>query len=234
MKKAHSEEFYYQKVLPEILLLHRQVVDKLKESPLFESVYNGWKVWFSPIIDNPKILFIGINPGGVEGDEPDVEPDGQLQYIYDESKTWYLKNDTLEVFYDTRISNKIDLEDCVKTNYYYLATRNFDDNFYKLIDFLGRQSDKQGLGDIFLEKSKLWTKQLIEVLRPKIIVCEGVTAFDLVTEYALDNKISRSDEDVLTFKDLKHDIHIVGYRRSSPQAGIKNKQLLIDCLENLL
>ncbi|MEI9958495.1 MAG: hypothetical protein WDM90_19810 [Ferruginibacter sp.] len=154
MEKALSEEFYLQKILPEILLLHRQVVDKLEESPQFKSFYNGWKVWFSPIIDNPKILFIGINPGGVEGDEPDVEPDGQLQYIYDESKTWYLKNDTLEVFYDNRISNKIDLEDCVKTNYYYLATKNFDGNFYKLVDFLGRAERQTRIRGYFSRKVK--------------------------------------------------------------------------------
>lgn len=215
-------------------MLQRRIVDKLDEGPMFKRFYTGWKVWFSPVLDNPKILFIGINPGGVEGVEADVEPDGQLQYIYDESPTWYLKNDTLKVFYDKRISNRIDLEDCVKTNYYYLATRKFNSNFYKLVEFLGRQSDKQGLGDIFLEKSKLWTQQLIQVLKPKIIICEGVTAFDLVTEYALNNKIPRSNEDVFTIYDKKHDVQIVGYRRSSPQAGIKNKELLIDCLNHLL
>lgn len=30
----------------------------------------GWKIFYSPIIINPKILFIGINPGGGDPGEP--------------------------------------------------------------------------------------------------------------------------------------------------------------------
>lgn len=234
MEKTISENFYYQQLLPEINFIQRQVVTKLEEYPELKKCYNGWKVWFSPIIDNPKILFIGINPNNVEEDEADVEPDGQLQYIYDECTTWGLKNDTLDVFYDERISCKIDLDDCVKTNYYYLATTNYPGDFYKLVNCLGRQHDKQGLGDIFLEKSKVWTRRMIQIMKPKIIICEGVSAFDLVTEYALERRVSREDSDVFTYFDERQQAYVIGYRRSHPQAGIKNKELLIEHIARLL
>lgn len=227
-----AEQSYNQNLLEEIKLLQKEIEEKIQQSDEMTKIYKGWKVWFSPIIENTPIMFIGINPGSGEDGNVNFEPDGVLQYTYDTSR-WPLKNDTIEVFNDSFLKDKVDLEDCVKINYYYLATENIK-KFYPLIDFLGRQEDFKGLGDIFLSKSKIWTKQIIKIIKPQVIICEGATAFDLVNKYALNSDVNKISEDAFCYYNSDLNINIVGYKRTHPNGGIKNKKLLIETLRSIL
>lgn len=227
-------QFYTQEIRPEIEILQPLIVDRLRANSDIYSWYTGWKVWYSPVLDNPHVLFIGINPGPGENGSADLEPDGQLQYIYDQSPHWALKNDTLEVFDDAKIAAKVDLEDCVKTNYYYLGTKNFDSKFYELTMFLGNQGDRKGLGDIFLEKSKNWTRKLVYAMKPKLIICEGAAVFELLLKYALEENPNRTMGDVFLHQSKNLGIDIIGYKRQYGRAGIQNKELLVQVLNNCL
>ena len=225
-----TNQLYTEKIRPEIEVIQPLITKRISDSPRFQSLYSGWKVWFSSIIDKPHILFLGINPGPGEGGVIDFEPDGQLQYIYDQSSNWHLKNDTIEIINHPRVGEKVDLDNCVKTNYYYLGTNNFDAKFYELIAFLGRQKDNEGLGDLFLRKSKLWTQQLILTMKPRLIICEGAEAFKLLTKYALEEEVNETKSDVITYRSKKLGINVIGYSRKWKTAGIKNKELLIEHL----
>ena len=217
-----AETYYKEKMLPEIAAFHQEIMQKMNSTEEIEALYFGWRVWFSQISDNPEILFIGINPGSGEDGNDDFEPDGELQYINDESKRFHLKNDTTEVFKDIA---KFDLQNCVKTNYYYLATESPKD-IETITTFLGRQADQKGLGDKFYYNAKKWTSEIINIVKPQLIICEGVKAFDDVTKYVLGLKINRfKSDDVVKIYYKQLGINIIGYKRRKGGA-IVNKGLL--------
>lgn len=227
-----AEVYYHTIMKPEIKLFHSEVMEKLNTNEEVKKLYCGWKVWFSPIIDEPEILFIGINPGQGEGGDLTLEPDGELQYIYDKSN-WPLKNDTLEVFKE--LEDIVDLGNCIKTNYYYLATKDSStDNFEPLTKFLGREKGNNGLGDRFFKNSKKWTRQILNIIKPKLIICEGKQAFNLVTEYALEIKMETNGDDVYTTYNKTLGTNILGYNREWKRAGIKNKSLLKEKIRELI
>ncbi len=221
-----TAETYYNEIMkPEIELFHTEMMEKLNSDEQIKKLYTGWKVWFSPILINPEILFIGINPGGGEGGDLTLEPDGILQYIFDESAGFNLKDDINEVFNEKELFDLVDLAYCVKTNYYYLATKNSDE-IKKIGDFLGREKDKSGLGDKFFQNSKKWSNQILDIIKPNLIICEGKTAFILLTQFALElKKIETNGQDVFTFYCEKLNATIIMFERLRSGA-IKNKAML--------
>ena len=223
-----AETYYNEKMKPEIQLFHNEVMEKLNTNEEILKLYCGWKVWFSQIIDEPQILFIGINPGGGEGGDLTLEPDGELQYIYDNTN-WPLNNDTKKVFH--KLKDVVDLSNCIKTNYYYLATKSPKD-IEKIADFLGRNKDNSGLGDRFFKNSKGWTRQILEIIKPKLIVCEGKSAFDLITQYALESKVERNREDVYSTYNEILKTNILYFKRGLG-GRILNKDLLVEKLREL-
>lgn len=224
-------DFYKKKMQPEIEDLFERLYKKISENTEAFKIYNGWQVWFSNIIEYPDILFIGNNPNNVKND-PDFEPHDKLDYINDDNP-WDLKDSTVDLFSDSSISNHFDLTRCVKTNYYYMATSN-GKSLENLRDILEKQSNCKDLVDEFNRKSREWTKQIIKLLKPKFIFCEGVTAFDLVIKYALDENYNRDKtKDVIFYQPKDNSIKIIGYSRNI-DSSIKNPSLLIETLRNIV
>lgn len=223
-----AETYYQENMKPEIKQFHNEVMGKLNTNEEILKLYCGWKVWFSQIIDEPQILFIGINPGGGEGGDLTLEPDGELQYIYDKAN-WPLKNDTINVFNDLR--DIVDLSNCIKTNYYYLATKSPKD-IEKIGDFLGRNKDNSGLGDRFFKNSKKWTRQILEIIKPKLLVCEGKSAFDFLIQHALESRVETNGKNVFSSYNEIIKTNILYYKRRKG-GGIIDKDLLIKKLREL-
>ncbi|MDQ2720669.1 MAG: hypothetical protein M3Z26_13050 [Bacteroidota bacterium] len=227
-----AEDYYHKKMKPEIKSFHDEMMEKLNTNEEMKKVYWGWKVWFSQIIDEPEILFIGINPRD-EGGELTLDPDGELQYINDENIKWPLNRDTRQVFKEVlEKENLVDLANCIKTNYYYLATESPKD-IETIADFLGRKNDKSALGDRFFENSKKWTRQILEIIKPKLIVCEGKSAFDLLIQHPLESKKIIREEDVYYYYNEILKTNILYYKRLKG-GGILNKDLLIEKLREVL
>jgi len=170
-------ELAYKQLKTEIEKLYLEVYKAVDNEPTIKTLLKGWKVLYSPLIYKPDVMFIGINPGpGEEGVfDCDYEGKGELEYLYSD---YDLANETKSVF---EMVNKYDLlYNAVKTNFYYVATSKADDIF-KITDFLGRGDDTK-LGEQLLKYSWSWTKQLIEIIEPKLIICEGADAFRNVTD----------------------------------------------------
>lgn len=223
-------EFYKNVMQPEIEDLFERMYVVIKDKPEADALYNGWQVWFSNIIENPDILFIGNNPNSVKND-PDFEPHDSFDYLEDKN-AWGLKDSTLEVFSESQISNIFDLTKCVKTNYYYLAT-SYGRNIDVLRGLLESNESTKNLVDEFNQKSKLWTRQIIDILNPKYIFCEGFSAFDLVIKYALEENYLRDKSlDVLVYQSEKFPFKIIAYSRNV-NSSIKNQELLIETLKKL-
>ena len=130
-------------------------------------------------------MFIGINPNNVPEDidyfgssaleidelKVQLEPDEDIRYNSDTN--WSLSVFTREAFQNA----KIPIPNNVKINYYYLGTKD--------LTTLNNLSKEEFIGnDLKMEldfQSAKWTKKVIELINPKVIICEGSKAFnDLV------------------------------------------------------
>ena len=198
-------ETTYDKLKLEIEDFHSKILEPINSDEDISNLYKGWKVFYSPLIFRPDILFIGINPGnGEDGLDCEHYDKGELEYL---TYNYTLANETKTVF---EMAGKSELlYNSVKTNYYYIATTEKNDIF-KITDFLGR-GDKEKLGEQLLLKAREWTMKLIEMIEPKIIICEGKEAFFNLTDLFISG-ISMTENVEETFiEDLG--IKVIGYKR---------------------
>ena len=224
----NANDFYINNIRTEVENLFESIFAEIELNTEAQRLYNGWQVWFSKIIDNPEILFIGNNPNNVQND-PDFDPHENFDYITDE-RNWELKDSTIELFKDKSLAKYFDSEKCVKTNYYYIGTSSAR-NLEKLRGELEKSEKGKILVRDFNRKSKEWTTQIIKKLNPKIIICEGVESFHLVTEHVFQSKLNRNKENgIFKYYPIGSSVKIIGYKRKR-SSGIKNLELLKDVLK---
>ena len=192
---------------------------QLEKSAYFDSikeVYKGFQILFSPLTINPEFMFIGINPGAGYFNSTGnlvnrLEPEATMEYVYE---NYALARETKKLFSLLGLSND-DLSKCVKTNFYYIATKN-EAQLNKIIDKLDPLS--------YERKSNEWTKRLIEIVNPKAIICEGVSAYKKVM--GMYGFSENWDGDVAYSR--LGGLHIFGYKRRF--SNIKDKEKLIKFL----
>ena len=163
----------YSEISEGALLLHQQIVGLAKENPEIQSLYKGCQLLFSPLLQRPKILLIGFNPGGgyynwhgkiVE----EFQPMKALEYYLN---THPLAEQTKSLF--RQAGREEDLQHyTVKTNFYYWATDNVAD-FKRLLKLLPEEFSRK-----IFHMARVWTKQFIDDIQPEIIIAEGFKAFD--------------------------------------------------------
>jgi len=197
---------------------------KINSNEIAKSLYGGFYVWDSKFIENPEIMFIGINPGNGNPNNSGkivTEPENQISYLEfmdGENPNYRLAKETIKAFelagYSIPEIRKILNEKSIKTNFYYLITKNQTD-ISKCINQLQNYSFND-----FWQQSYKWTGQLIELTEPKVIICEGKSVFDTVKDY-----------DDIVESNWKHDCGyvkrpngqiILGYNRVF--SNIKNKE----------
>ena len=154
----------------------------------------GWKIFYSPVIINPKILFIGINPGrgNEESDKNLIETD-QISYldIYNDDyrddypNTYHLAEKTIKFFRlinwgDEKIKSVFEKK-VLKTNFFNLATENINDLKTVINDI--------EFWDEYFKKSAYFSVQLINLLKPKVVILEGKTVFNNIVEQCYQKKV---------------------------------------------
>ena len=172
---------------------------------------------YSPLLEAPPFLFIGINPGDEQKKEEkpkeDLDPSDVFEYIYD----YRLAKQTRDLF------EKAGMGDCfkksVKTNVYYFATSNAN-NLWTLFSSLGEDMNRQ-----FHKHAHKWTQRMIEMIKPKIIICEGIMPFNKLSEIY---GVSKTREDVCGYFELPDKTPVIGYSRI--RSNIKNKCFVADFL----
>lgn len=207
------QDKYEGTIKPQIEALAQEIDKATKGTDLFKEF--GWRVFFSPVFYKPKVMLIGINPGAGQGDNRDFDFwDGSVMFEYTNPEySFALARETNEAFAQAGLTEVLK-SSTVKTNYFFLSTTNEKD-LYKITSHLGRSSDnaKELLGDKVFRKSAEWTKELIELLQPEVIVCEGKGAYDNVTELFPDYGEYAWDDDcgytIIPGKNLT----IIGYSR---------------------
>ncbi|RPD44873.1 hypothetical protein DNI29_19420 [Hymenobacter sediminis] len=178
------QEEYTTTIQPEVDTLVHEVAAALSTKRDIANYNKGWRVFFGPIMSQPKVLIIGINPGNGQPGVVDIalwEDEEVFEYTNPEYN-FALARETRSVFTEAGLLDVLTTA-TVKTNYYFLSTTKERD-LYKITDSLGRtlQHEEEALGDKFFRKSAEWTKRLIELLEPQVILCEGKVAYENVID----------------------------------------------------
>ena len=204
----------------EVQNYHKLILEAASKDSRVEELYKGCQILFSPLIEKPKYLLIGFNPGGgyykwhgkiVEH----FEPMPALEYYLNKHS---LGEQTKSLF--SLAGKEKDLEhSTVKINFYPWATNNVAD-FNELMRLLPKK-----LSAKLFHLSRVWTKQIIAIIQPKTIVCEGFKAFDEVQVLFPE----RSQQEKSNFQKsflIDHKTRVLGYKRN--QGTILNKQVIIN------
>ena len=222
----------YQKIANEVAILNKELLAEIELNPNgdLKKVYKGCQILYSPLVFNPKFMFIGINPGAGYSNYEKKYVEKYLELESHEYIT-HAKNIKHPIAMQTvKMMEKSNLEvllsKSVKSNFYYFATAN-EKELKQLID-----SDKKNLKLNIHLQSRNWTIELINVIKPEIIICEGKNSFEKITKVLNAN----IDKTVI----LKNDgvnisqtgnLKIVGYHRRFSQ--IKNLDKVAKYLKNL-
>ena len=176
-----------------------------------EELYKGTMILYSELIYNPDFMFLGINPGagyfnatGIKYRLEELDADDEFEYVaagkygYD----YALARQTRAAFEHTKY--KESLLRAVKSNLFYTATSNQREMF-ELFDLLVNKFNVN-----YYEKSVMWTKRLISLINPRVIICEGKWVVEQLSRYYGVEPIWVRE--IATFQ-IANEIRVLGYKR---------------------
>lgn len=151
------------------------------------NLFRGTSLWYSPIVENPDVMFLGINPGaGFYNNNNNqlchfFEPLKVMEYV-DDAQSYQLKWEWNYVFGEKGLNHKDILENSVKTNFCYIATE-----------------DEAALKKLFTQiRGKLdiapyevfgnWTRKVVQQIKPKLLICEGKDALEFLKDWSFKNE----------------------------------------------
>jgi len=203
---------------------------KIDKNEQAKKLYGGFYIWDSKFIENPKIMFVGINPGNGNPNNNGsitIKPEEQmsyLEYLDGENLSYTLARETVEAFelsgYSRTELRELFNDKSVKTNLYYLITSNENDIANCL-----NQVENNGY-DNYKNQSKDWTNDLINILKPKVLICEGKSVFNHFKDNN-SNTDFKWENDCGSFK-LNDDTIVIGYSRRF--SNIRNKNGLSELI----
>jgi|GEM_PF-2795097 len=148
---------------------------KIIENNVARDKFHGFKVWYSPFILEPKILIIGINPGiGEQTPDKKINFKESLEFEYlPDIPKYTLANEIKTVFSEAGLLEVLQKQ-TVKTNYYHIISKKQSDIKY------GLESIDKNLYHQYEKDTKEIIIELISIVKPKYIVCEGKSIYDRV------------------------------------------------------
>lgn len=224
-----------------VIAYNEQLNEQLKNNKDAKDQYYGFEVIDGKIIENPEILFIGINPGIGNGKRHyavkfDSERISYLDkynkdYRVDYPKTYHLAEKTIKIFklmeMDWSDEKIIDLLEnkAVKTNFYHIATDNGNE-INKTVNHI-----KNGFHHSYFNKSAEFTMELIEIIKPKLVILEGKKVFDnIIVQCCGQNNLWRTDK-FGDYFDKKLNTHFIGYDRTFSN---ENRAVFVERLKELI
>lgn len=176
-----------------------------------EKRYKGIQLYFSPLHE-ANILFIGINPGAgffnyQKTNVKRLNPLKNFEYVGQE---YYLATQTKRLFYQLKLEN--DFVKAVKINHFPWATRNVVDLNYLLEKY------DEALKLYYLSKEFVLTT--IKQVKPRLIVCEGKSAFDRL-KAMLDVTVVEYNHN--TYVAQNKNLVVIGYKRHLSYISDKNE-----------
>ena len=180
----------------EAKVLHEEILEVCKLDAHINEWYKGCQIYFSPIVEYPDVMFLGINPGQgfskndsehkrVEKFEP-LEMNEYLQHSYTLADSWK------RIFRDD-LNKDAALINSFKTNMFFWATKG-ETELNKFLGALNRYNDK--LGDRCVFQARKWIKTMITELSPGVLIVEGKSALDNLIKCFTNNELEMFDYDV--------------------------------------
>lgn len=196
------------------LLAWKSAIDSNLEA---KTISGGFKIWYSPVMENAEIMIYGINPGQNEGKNNEtfiLNPSDVFEYVA-HNPNYTLANQTKEIFKLSNLYNVFEKQ-TIKTNFYPIITKNQSSIKYCL-----NKTGKNNFKNFEIEL-KAMQLELIDLINPKIILCEGKSTFYLIASlFQQNDKINWNNNcGNLVVNDNK--LVIIGYSRLF--SNIKNKQ----------
>lgn len=225
---------YEAKIRPEIEYFAEKVSIAIESNQFIKQYDKGWRVFFSPVVHKPKVLLISINPGaGQSGTKDFGFWDGSEIFEYTNPEySFSLARETNAVFNQAGLAEVLK-NSTVKTNYFFLSA-TYEKDLYRITDYLGRVVNEtiERLGELVFTKSAEWTRQLIKLIQPEVIVCEGKGAYDNVISlfHNFGEYNWKEGCGYATVTDEK--LVIIGYSRRF--SIIRNKPALIELLKQFV
>ena len=210
----------YSEIKIEIQELLAEIESDENLSKILNKYYKGIQVLLSPLIYKPKFMFIGINPGAgfYNYEERRVKRLSPLEHMEYIGQDYKLATETRELLRLAGVPNS-ELNNSVKTNYYFLSTTNAND-LLSLLSHLKKHK--------VYSKSKKWINKLIDIIEPEFIICEGKTVFDKLTK---DRDCKVSEIDNVNYTEFGK-IKVIGYKRIF--SNILNKEKVAKVLKEKL
>lgn len=152
-----------------------------------QALYRGTSLWYSPIVENPEVMFLGINPGAGFYNNNNhqlchfFEPLKIMEYT-DSKQDYQLKWEWMYVFGEKGLNRLDVLSKSVKTNFCYLATE--DEAALKKLFTQIRGKLNIAPYEIFGN----WTRQIIQQINPKLLICEGKDSLEFLKTWSFKNE----------------------------------------------
>jgi len=184
-------------------------------------LYYGFEVIDGVLIENPDILFIGINPGAGDKNrnfeiKMETERISYLDIFNTEVEDKYrypLATNTVKMLEGAGFSEveiiKLLTERCVKTNLYHIATNNEGD-----IDNVFKSNPTVKAID-YRNRSSKFCVDLIKIIKPKIVVFEGKSAYNQIIVECYGHSNTWNEQQGFGFLfDHQTKIEYIGYSRT--------------------
>ena len=214
--------FPFSEISEEARFVHTQIMQAAEENAEIKSLYKGCQLLFSPLIEQPKILLIGFNPGGGYFKHhgfvaENFKPMPAMEYYLNKHS---LGEQTKDLF--RQAGREEDLKHhTVKTNFYFWATDNVAD-FNRLMMLLPDELSQK----IFYQ-ARVWTRQIIEGLQPEMIVAEGFKAYEEIAVLFPKKLQEEKTESVRSFV-TPDGLKMLGYKRN--QGSIIGKEEILSAI----
>jgi hypothetical protein len=198
----------YREFIKQVESVRDEVRAAIQPGTREDDLCKGFTILYSRLFRNPPFLFLGINPGagffnqtGIKyRDDIDLEPsDTDFEYLEYPGR---LADETVQVFESVGLRDL--LRGCMKANLHYLVTSSQPD----LQELLWLLRQKFGL-DLYARSAE-WTRDLIRIISPQNILCEGASVIRTLAGY-YGKEVSWIDG-VGSF-DLEDGIRVLGYKR---------------------
>ena len=178
-------------IISNLTLQARDIDKKLNElyktDAEIQALYRGTSLWYSPIVENPEVMFLGINPGAGFYNNNNhqlchfFEPLKIMEYT-EPKQDYQLKWEWMYIFGEKGLNRLDVLSKSVKTNFCYLATEN-EAALKKLFT--------QIRGKLNIAPYEIfgnWTRQIIQQINPKLLICEGKDALEFLKTWSFKNE----------------------------------------------
>lgn len=224
----------YNNLAEEVLENHSKILNEMCTNINIANLYKGTQILFSPLIEKPTILLMGINPGPGYFNQTDGErvaqfkPLNELEYIVKKSDSvrfdyvynYVLAVDTRKAFQEANLTYLLESQ-TVKSNVYYTATKDTTDLWKLVCALCGTNLNDPET--VALD----WTRRLVDIISPKVIICEGAIAYQELTKAITGRKMYFRGKKVT--KQLINGYTIIGYCRKR-NSGISDLNELVKVL----